>query len=995
MKLIDRTSLRTRITLGMLAAVLLTVWLITLIASRVLRSEMKTAISAQQLSAVALVAKNIDESLRERISAINTLADHLSRSKIPFNQYQEVLENLVFLPGMFNWGIFILDAQGVARASVPTDLNRVGTNYHDVPIIQAALEQKRTMVTDPLFGKITKQPLVDVIVPIHDPAGQFQGLVIGATNLAKPNFFDTVNTATYGTTGSFFVIAPKSRRYVASSDKQRVMTVGPPVGVNPLYDKHIAGYEGSGVAISSRGVLELSSCKRIPSVNWVMSSVLPADEALAPIANMQRSLSIGALVLTMLAGGITWWWLRRQFRPLREASELLTSMGEGAHPRQPLPVYRQDEIGQIANAFNGLLSRILAEEERAVEHAANERLRKIISHVPGVVFQYHLFADGSACFPFASEALTEIYGVSPEEVREKVDPVRTMTHPEDRERFFASLYASADSLSLWRINYRICLPDGSIKWVLIDAMPEQDKGGITWYGFISDITEAKAVEEKLRIAAMTFLTNDGIMITDANHVILRVNPAFTQITGYTPDELVGQTPEFLGFDYNEASFHKNIQAELQAKGGWQNEILNIHKNGNKFPCWLTINAVKDEGGKTTHYVSIVKDITERNKIEEEKARLQAQLYQAQKMEAIGTLAGGIAHDFNNILSVILGYSEMASQDLDTPNQKNMEKVMAAANKAKGLVQQILAFSRQTEVKRIPLKIQPLISDGLKMLRSSIPSTIRIIEDLDPKSGAVLADPTQIYQILMNLCTNAYHAMEASGGVLSVSLKSCVINEDDQIAPGDYVELTIADTGSGIDPDIIEKIFDPYFTTKGSGKGTGMGLAIIHGILKESGGTITVESRKGEGTAFHVYFPLVTPIVDQNVAAVPPLEMGGERILFIDDDELIAEMGKNMLETLGYHATVHISSTEALKVFENAPGDFDLVITDQTMPGMTGADLARQMIKIRPDIPIILCTGYSDVIDEDSAKAIGIKKFAFKPLSMELLSKLLRDVLGEN
>ena len=205
----------------------------------------------------------------------------------------------------------------------------------------------------------------------------------------------------------FFVMAPKSRRYVASSDKQRVMTQGPPEGVNPVYDRHIKGYEGSGIAMSSRGVLELASCKRIESVGWVMASVLPADEVFAPIANMQRSLVTVALVLTMLAGGITWWWLRHQFRPLREASDLLTAMGNGSQPRQPLPVGRNDEIGQLANGFNGLLTRILEEEERAVEHSANQRLRKIVSHVPGVVFQYRLFTDGSACFPFASEALTE------------------------------------------------------------------------------------------------------------------------------------------------------------------------------------------------------------------------------------------------------------------------------------------------------------------------------------------------------------------------------------------------------------------------------------------------------------------------------------------------------------------------------------------------------------------------------------------------------------
>nr|WP_319392559.1 ATP-binding protein [uncultured Desulfobacter sp.] len=1002
MKLIDWSSLQTRVTLGVLLAIMLTVWLVTLLASRVLRTEMEAAISAQQSSAVSLIAKNIDQSLKERIDAINGLAEHLSRARYPYSRQQNFLEASVVLLDMFNWGVLILDAQGVVRSSVPAYLNRVGMSYREMACIQSVLKEKKAMVTDPLIGKKAKQPLVSVIAPILDSQGNLQGVAIGVTNLSRPNFFDTVNTAKYGITGDFFIIAPKSRRYVASSDKRRVMTVGPPVGVNPLYDRYLEGYEGSGVAMSSRGVMELSSSKRIPSVDWVMASVLPAEEAFSPIINMQNSLLVGAMMFTILGVGVSWWWLRRQFQPVREALDLLTGMGDGSYPRQPLPVYRNDEIGQIANAFNVLLNRILAEEEKAVVHAANERLKRIVSHVPGVVFQYRLFPDGSACFPFASGAITDIYGVRPEDVKDCIDPIRTMTHPEDREMFFSTLQASAESLTLWRIHYRICLSGGVTKWLLIDAMPERDNGSVTWYGSISDISEAKAVEEELRIAATTFLTNDGIMITDANHVILRVNPAFTKITGYGSNELVGQTPDILGFDYPDGFFNQTVQERLSTQGEWQCEIINQHKSGDKFPCWLTINSVKDEQGRTTHYVNMLQDITERKKIEAEKTQLQAKLYQAQKMEAIGTLAGGIAHDFNNILSVIFGYSELVCQGAAPGSklQKNMEKVLTAATKARELVNQILAFSRQTEVQRIPLKIQCVIHDGLKMLRSSIPSTIRIVEQIDPEIGLVLADPTQIYQILMNLCTNAYHAMEHTGGVLSISLNPRVIHNKDQkmvshISPGEYVELTVTDTGPGIAPETIDKIFDPYFTTKESGKGTGMGLAIIHGILKEYGGTITVENHEGEGAAFHVYFPVVDKDIEpQKQADVKNIETGKERILLVDDDDLLLEMGRVLLDSLGYHVTAHTSSIRALTKFQKRPGNFDLVITDQTMPEMTGADIARRMIQVRPDIPILLCTGYSDTIDEETAKSIGIKEFAYKPISMERLSKLIRSALDK-
>jgi CheY-like chemotaxis protein/anti-sigma regulatory factor (Ser/Thr protein kinase) len=284
-----------------------------------------------------------------------------------------------------------------------------------------------------------------------------------------------------------------------------------------------------------------------------------------------------------------------------------------------------------------------------------------------------------------------------------------------------------------------------------------------------------------------------------------------------------------------------------------------------------------------------------------------------------------------------------------------------------------------------------------MLRSSIPTTISITENIDPKSGAILADPIQVHQILINLCTNAYQAMESTGGELSVALKATLIGRQDKkmllhLAPGEYSELTVSDTGEGLDPDVIDKIFEPYFTTKEIGKGTGMGLAITHGIVKELGGAITVDSQLGKGSTFHVYFPVIQENILSQIKETTVFPKGKERILFIDDEELLTEIGKAMLEKLGYHVTVSSSSLEALAAFQNTPNEFDIVITDQTMPNMTGSDLARRMMQIRSDIPIILCTGYSNLIDEAAAKSLGIKEFALKPLTQDVIAQLLRKVL---
>jgi len=372
------------------------------------------------------------------------------------------------------------------------------------------------------------------------------------------------------------------------------------------------------------------------------------------------------------------------------------------------------------------------------------------------------------------------------------------------------------------------------------------------------------------------------------------------------------------------------------------------------------------------------------------------------LEAIGTLAGGIAHDFNNILAAMLGYAEMAREDVppESAVAKDLDSVLAGGNRAKDLVQQILAFSRQNEMERIPLQPVSVVKEITKMLRSSLPTTIEIIQDSTSATGQILADPTQIHQIVMNLCTNAFHAMEETGGELGISLKEVHLSAEDLVhepgvEAGTFVQLSVSDSGPGIAPDIKEMIFDPYFTTKETGKGTGMGLAIVHGIVKSYGGFISFYSEVGEGTAFHVFIPVIEKELLPEIEGVEPIPVGMDRILFIDDEEILAEMGKSMLERLGYHVTVRNNSIEALETFQNQPDLFDLVITDQTMPGMTGADIARRMIQIRPDIPIILCTGYSTVISEEKAKSIGIKEFAVKPLSKKAIAVLIRKVLNNN
>lgn len=411
--------------------------------------------------------------------------------------------------------------------------------------------------------------------------------------------------------------------------------------------------------------------------------------------------------------------------------------------------------------------------------------------------------------------------------------------------------------------------------------------------------------------------------------------------------------------------------------------------------------VFDEKDNVIQMIEYCVDITKQKQSQEEKANLETRLRQAHKMEAIGTLAGGIAHDFNNILGGVLGYADMAKDEVPVGSSayNDLKNVLKAGYKAKELVKQILTFSRQAEVERIPLHPQSIIKEAAKLLRSSIPTTIEIHQDIDPKCGVVLADPTQVHQILMNLCTNAYHAMEETGGKLEITLKNTELKTEDfqhepDFEPGSYVELMVRDTGNGMPQEIRNRIFDPYFTTKETRKGTGMGLAIVHGIVKSYGGVIRVESEPGKGTTFQIFFPVVEKDVEAEPESQEQIPTGKERVLFIDDEPLLADMGKAMLERLGYTVTVRKSSLEALEAFRAQPDKFDIVITDQTMPEMTGAHMAKEILLIRSDIPIILCTGYSTSISEKKAKEIGIKEFALKPLIKKDIAILIRKVLGD-
>ncbi|MBU0481230.1 MAG: PAS domain S-box protein [Proteobacteria bacterium] len=517
-----------------------------------------------------------------------------------------------------------------------------------------------------------------------------------------------------------------------------------------------------------------------------------------------------------------------------------------------------------------------------------------------------------------------------------------------------------------------------------------------------DLTDIKKQEEALRKSEERYrllYTNTPSMLhsIDQNGQLIDVSDTWLNKLGYLKEEVIGRkSSDFLTEDSRRYASETVLPEFFKTGSCTDISYTFVKKNGEEMDVLLSATAEKDTEGNIIRSLAVLEDVTE-------KIRLEAQLRHTQKMEAIGTLSGGIAHDFNNILSAVLGYAEIARDEIPdwNPAKHQIDEVLKAANRAKDLVKQILSFSRKGEQNRKPVKIQLLIEETLNFLRASIPTTIDIRLNMAPDCGAILADPTQIHQVLMNLCTNAAQAMEEDGGVLRIDLYEIELNgsgsgNDLNLKPGVYILLSIADTGVGISQKHLERIFDPYFTTKEVGKGSGMGLAVVHGIVLSHDGRITVESSAGQGSTFKLYFPRVAvePEKQENVDT-SPLPGGKENILIVDDDASIARLTQKRLEMLGYQPTAMTSSTEALELFRAAPHTYALVITDQTMPMLTGEQLAKELLKIRPDIPIIMSTGYSSKIDADKANLMGIRAFIMKPVDHKDLATTIRAVLNGN
>lgn len=645
----------------------------------------------------------------------------------------------------------------------------------------------------------------------------------------------------------------------------------------------------------------------------------------------------------------------------------------------------RDSRGRIAGAietFQDITEQKFAEMELAAREAF---LKTLVDSMPIPIF----YKDRNGRYlgfnrtfqEFLGKTRKEIIGKTPFDITEP--GLAKLYHAKDKELF--------ESGGLQQYESQVIDARGVLRDVVFNKAAFRDGNGTIsgLIGAIFDITDRKRVETALKENQRqlgTLMGNLPGMVyrskNDPERTMEFVSDGCLPLTGYRSEDLINNA---------RLPFARLIHPEdLQAVSDVIREALADLRTFQVDYRILTAEneekwvmekgqAITGDEGKTVAVEGFITDITH-NKM------LESQLRQAQKMEAIGTLSGGIAHDFNNILSSIFGFTELAKMRLAGGEdvEKDLDEVMSAGYRARGLVKQILAFSRQAEIEKTPIVIGPLVKESLKLLRATLPTTIEMKVDVEASSGTVLADPSQIHQILMNLCTNAAQAMEPKGGgTLVIQLKEIAIGCEDtpykDLEAGDYVRLSVCDTGGGIQKECMDKVFDPFFTTKKRGEGTGLGLSVVHGIVTEMGGLIRFESGKDTGTTFDVLFPMHESADNETDPYPHDLVRGRGRILFVDDEEAIVSLGKGILNRLGYEVVTTTSSPEALEIFRAERDDFDLVLTDMTMPRMTGLDLSEQILKIRPDIPIVLCTGFSAGLTKEVTRSIGIRDIIMKPM----------------
>ena len=649
------------------------------------------------------------------------------------------------------------------------------------------------------------------------------------------------------------------------------------------------------------------------------------------------------------------------------------------------------EINSVPMVLNGGTGFMAIFKDVTEQKELLKRYQALVDHTSDAIF---LVCDGR--FDFVNPRFVEMFGYDLPELRSPGFDLFSIVARDCRERVSDRVERVLSGKTAEDLCEFVGVTKAGERLYCESSLSMLEyKGKRSLLGIIRNRTEQKKAEIEIRKLFMAVEQSPvSIVITDREGDIEYVNPAFARVTGYIPREVIGKNPRILASGLTPRETYRDLWATILAKRVWQGQFINRRKDGSIFYEKAVISPILDQDGNITNFMAIKEDVTEKRELEQ-------RMRQAQKMEAIGTLAGGIAHDFNNILMPVLGYAELCQMMLPEGSEIKayVGEIEAAARRARDLVQQILTFSRQAPREHLAIDIVPIVKETFKLLRAVVPATISIEQDIRCGLARIMGDPVEIHQVLMNLCVNAQHAMP-DGGVMTLGIRLVSFQEERRdcspvLSPGRYVEISVKDTGCGIDQRDLPKIFEPYFTTKETGKGTGLGLAVVHGIVTNAKGAIRVRSKKGEGSEFYVYFPALEEDARERggpFCGEDEVPRGrNEKILLVDDEPLIVDLEKETLEQLGYVVDAFTRPEEALKRFKGSPWEYDLVITDMSMPNMPGDLFVRAIRAVRPGMPVIVCTGFSERMDEEKAGEMGVA-YLQKPFVPTSLAKAVGRLL---
>ena len=741
---------------------------------------------------------------------------------------------------------------------------------------------------------------------------------------------------------------------------------------------------------------------------WVIGTGIYIDDVYQHMAQLKHTVIVVALGILFVALLVTFLLMRTITRPIHNLVSFANAVSRG-QLKTPVKGRYTGEMRALKNALVKMVaeldSRMRESENKAREavvarqalHKSEEKYRLMFENAPLGLLHFDEKGTITAC----NDIFVSIIGST----RDSLIGLNMLKLP-DKRIVTAVSEALGGRTGIYEGEYHSVTADKVTPVRGLFAPFAGSKGeAVGGVGIIEDISERKQAEDALRKSEEKY----RLLVENAQEAIfvaqdgkLRfANERTCELTGYRAEELVHLPFQSLIHQEDQQMVvdrHFKRMQGLSPEAVYTFRVL--HRSGSV--RWTELKSVAIEWEARPATLNFLSDVTEKRQAEAVREKLQRQLRQAQKMEALGTLTGGVAHDFNNILSIIMGYTELVQNEIPEyhPASKGLNEIKTASLRARDVIRQLLTFSRKDEEAQSVQDLGLIIKEGMRMMHSTIPASIEIRESISRELPKVAANPTHMHQLIVNLCKNAADAMLEKGGVLAVNLEAVTLSEisadqDTDLAPGEYVKLTVGDTGCGISADQLERIFDPYFTTKEVDKGTGLGLSVVLGIVKSHGGAIHVHSIQGEGTRFDIFFPVASAAADEPEFAAPQsLPVGTERIFFLDDETSVVDLNKLRLEKLGYEVTAATDPQTALRMIREDPEQFDLVITDMTMPKMTGDDFSREVLDIRPGMPIILCTGFSEKMSEERARSIGISRYIEKPVDMATLANTVRAVMDE-